>query len=343
MPMWTIGLLSPEAWAHLEQRGGSLSTAGRWGLELAIGCLENRGVVVDDDDFQIGAMLRVLRRRADLSQRELAHRSGVPQATLARIESGATQNPSFRLLARLVRAADARLTVETLRADPVSPVEVRPVEVRPVEVWPAGAKDGAGAKDAAEARDRGGRHFPAHLDSRPVRTPSDWWGAWWTSSVIPAQWPMESLPDTTFDRNRSVRDERRARVARGMTAVIRRLDEAMYTWVAESPSGDRVGMLRAHPFEEDTDGAVVVPGLVAPAGAVMLDIVTVRRGWRRLGIGSRLLECLCAASSGPVMAPAAGHGGRRYLESCGFRPTRDLRHLTWFVRRAKSESAAVSG
>ncbi|SCG45557.1 GNAT family N-acetyltransferase [Micromonospora inositola] len=42
----------------------------------------------------LGGTLRALRRQADLSQRQLAERSGVPQATIARIESGRTADPT---------------------------------------------------------------------------------------------------------------------------------------------------------------------------------------------------------------------------------------------------------
>ncbi|MGH3680669.1 MAG: helix-turn-helix domain-containing protein, partial [Natronosporangium sp.] len=38
--------------------------------------------------IDLGATLRALRRRADLSQRELAERAEVPASTIARIESG---------------------------------------------------------------------------------------------------------------------------------------------------------------------------------------------------------------------------------------------------------------
>ncbi|MGC4804725.1 GNAT family N-acetyltransferase [Micromonospora sp. DT233] len=57
----------------------------------------------------LGDLLRALRRRADLSQRQLAERSGVPQATLARIEAGRVGDPRFRTVERLVHAAGGRL------------------------------------------------------------------------------------------------------------------------------------------------------------------------------------------------------------------------------------------
>lgn len=45
--------------------------------------------------------LREARRRAGLSQRELAHRSGIPQPAIARIESGVTI-PRIDTFARLL-------------------------------------------------------------------------------------------------------------------------------------------------------------------------------------------------------------------------------------------------
>jgi predicted transcriptional regulator len=53
-------------------------------------------------------LLRSARRRAGLSQRGLADRSGVPQPAIARIESGAV-SPRLDTLARLLTAADATL------------------------------------------------------------------------------------------------------------------------------------------------------------------------------------------------------------------------------------------
>ncbi|MFD0788678.1 helix-turn-helix domain-containing protein, partial [Micromonospora azadirachtae] len=63
------------------------------------------------DTVELGRTLRALRRRADLSQRELAQRSGVPQATLARIESGRARDPRFR-----------RVPTTSYRARPPRPV-----------------------------------------------------------------------------------------------------------------------------------------------------------------------------------------------------------------------------
>ena len=48
-------------------------------------------------------ILRAARAHAGLTQRALASRAGVPQPSVAAIESG-TQDPRFRTLERLVRA-----------------------------------------------------------------------------------------------------------------------------------------------------------------------------------------------------------------------------------------------
>lgn len=50
-----------------------------------------------------GRWLRQARRRAGLTQRELAERTGVPQATIGRIEAGSV-DPRVGTLDRLLRA-----------------------------------------------------------------------------------------------------------------------------------------------------------------------------------------------------------------------------------------------
>lgn len=57
------------------------------------------------------ALLKRVRRWANLSQRELAARAGVPQSTVGRIESGAT-DPRTRTLSRLLQAAGFELEAE---------------------------------------------------------------------------------------------------------------------------------------------------------------------------------------------------------------------------------------
>jgi transcriptional regulator with XRE-family HTH domain len=57
--------------------------------------------------------LRWARRRAGLTQRALAERSGVPQSTISRIESGAV-DPRVGTLRRLLQACGFDLEVEPL-------------------------------------------------------------------------------------------------------------------------------------------------------------------------------------------------------------------------------------
>jgi transcriptional regulator with XRE-family HTH domain len=71
------------------------------------------------DTLDAASLIRDARRRAGLSQRELARRSGTAQSVVARIERGQT-DPSTRTLARLVSAAGFELEAKlraTLVAD----------------------------------------------------------------------------------------------------------------------------------------------------------------------------------------------------------------------------------
>ncbi|MEU4778745.1 helix-turn-helix transcriptional regulator [Micromonospora sp. NPDC023633] len=117
--------------------------------------------------IEVGAALRALRRQADLSQRELARRSGVPKSTVARIESDPGADPRLRTVERLVRAAGGELAVGVRTADHSS-TDGGPGAVA---VPPPVPHDGR--------RDEAGRRYPAHLDIREVRTLKDWPGAWW--------------------------------------------------------------------------------------------------------------------------------------------------------------------
>src|SRR5690606_23601880 len=72
--------------------------------------------------LDLPAVLRSLRRQADLSQRELAARSGVPPSTVASIESGESANPRAGTVYRLVAATGARLAIVT--ADGSEPVRL---------------------------------------------------------------------------------------------------------------------------------------------------------------------------------------------------------------------------
>ena len=62
-------------------------------------------------------LLREARKRAGLTQAELAQRAGVPQSTIGRIESGA-RVPSTDLLERLIRATGFELRVALAEPDP---------------------------------------------------------------------------------------------------------------------------------------------------------------------------------------------------------------------------------
>jgi transcriptional regulator with XRE-family HTH domain len=61
-----------------------------------------------DSQQLAGNLLRLARMRRGLSQRQLAEAAGVPQSTIARIETH-RQQPTLLLLTRLLAAADLEL------------------------------------------------------------------------------------------------------------------------------------------------------------------------------------------------------------------------------------------
>jgi transcriptional regulator with XRE-family HTH domain len=130
--------------------------------------------VGDVDPFPLAGVLRRIRRTADWSQRELADRIGASRATVAAAERG-TRDLPVSLLARVAEAAGGRLTVLDLDGAEVVPMSQDTV------------------------RDRAGRHFPAHLDTR--HGDDDWWGG--------PHRPRLRAPDYTFDLSRRWRDRRR--------------------------------------------------------------------------------------------------------------------------------------
>ncbi|SCG58796.1 GNAT family N-acetyltransferase [Micromonospora humi] len=262
----------------------------------------------DPETTDLGATLRALRRAADLSQRELAARSGVPQTTLARIECGRSVGPSFRTVERLVAAAGGRVTIRSLPAGR--------------QEQPLVGRAGPSAVSQERLRDAAGRHCPAHLDAREVREPKDWPGAWW------AQWPGLSagywsvLPAVTYrlDRERRDRDRIRERVRRGFR-VRRDLDPEVPTtswrFVAELPDGELVGELRAHERSIELLLGFPLPGW----DEIVLDGVLFTPACRRLGIGRRLVAALAAemARCGVRSALGVAEGeGACFLGSCGF-------------------------
>lgn len=91
-------------------------------------------------DFDLSGIVAAARRRADLSQRDLAELSGIPQSSVAATESRA-RSMQVAALVRLLDAAGLRLAV----------LDEEGAEVRPF--------------DSRAARDNAGRRFPAHLDA----------------------------------------------------------------------------------------------------------------------------------------------------------------------------------
>ena len=135
-----------------------------------------------------GALLRTLRRHADLSQRELAKAAGVALRAVAAVEAGGARHPWFETVDALVRGASCRLLVVGLDGRPL-------------------------VLEDSELRDRGGRRYPAHLDVRPVDSFGAWWGDWpMLSTRARSIWPdaPRLRPEHTFDLSRWTRDRRRA-------------------------------------------------------------------------------------------------------------------------------------
>jgi transcriptional regulator with XRE-family HTH domain len=135
---------------------------------------------VTDGDVPVrdaGDLLRRARRIGDLSQRELAARAQVSARVVARIESGETTAPRLNTLLSLVGAAGCHLALR-----PGLPGDV--------------------AEPGPAATDRAGRHFPAHLDVRPVDRFGTWWGDWpFLSTRVEKIWHRapRQRPDNTFD------------------------------------------------------------------------------------------------------------------------------------------------
>ncbi|HHU38083.1 MAG TPA: helix-turn-helix transcriptional regulator [Propionibacterium sp.] len=99
--------------------------------------------------LHVPGLVRRVRRATDLSQRDLAARLGVSQATVARWEMGSAE-PSLLLFQRLLGLARWGLAVVGEEGQPVEPM----------------------ATDTC--RDRGHRRFPAHLDVEDAVDPLTW-------------------------------------------------------------------------------------------------------------------------------------------------------------------------
>ncbi|MGC4790022.1 helix-turn-helix domain-containing protein [Micromonospora sp. DT178] len=264
--------------------------------------------------IEVGAALRALRRQADLSQRELARRSGVPKSTLARIEADPAADPKLRTVERLVRAAGGELAVGVRTADQRSTDgEPGDGELGAVTVLPFVPHDGR--------RDEGGRRYPAHLDVREVRTLKDWPGAWWGHWYVPPeQWPAR-VPERTYDLHRGRRDERRVRERARAVVSFRRVTEGVpdgcWRFVAQLPGGELVGELRAHERSED----LLLGEDLGDRREMVLDGVLVAPQLRFLGIGRRLLQLLGEGMDGAgiqTVRVVADIGGAGFLIACGY-------------------------
>ena len=126
--------------------------------------------------FDLCGVLRRIRRAADLSQRELAGALGISIAAVAHAEAGTRDLPAT-VLARAAELAGLRLALLDEAGEQV-----------------AGMADGA-------VRDRAGRRFPAHLDTR--YGDEDWWHG--------DERYSRDQPWYTFDRVRYTRDHWRGR------------------------------------------------------------------------------------------------------------------------------------
>jgi len=123
------------------------------------------------------ALGKVLRRRADLSQAELAKAANVHKSTVGRIEAR-QQMPSLELFAHLLATTGFDLVVVDREANVLRPM-----------------------RDKEDLMDGAERRYPAHLDVIPDPKPGEWW-----ADVYGLARPPE-----TFHRDRAYRDARRRR------------------------------------------------------------------------------------------------------------------------------------
>jgi transcriptional regulator with XRE-family HTH domain len=153
---------------------------------MTVGRLTRVTHVDDPMPPDLGVLLRGLRRFGDLSQRQLAERSGVPLSTISRLEAGKRRDALFSTVVRLARAANAQVLVADADGNSVP------------EIPHENLSDGAD------------RHYPAHVDVRPVKTDLDWWGCGWSGwyTIRREVWAHRA-PPYSFDLSRRLRDHRR--------------------------------------------------------------------------------------------------------------------------------------
>jgi transcriptional regulator with XRE-family HTH domain len=126
--------------------------------------------------YPAGGLVRRARRIADLSQRELARRTGLSPSTVARIETGEIA-PSLEVMQRILDAAGLSLVVVDRDGHVVQPM-----------------------RDVADIHDGADRRYPAHLDTILDPRPGEWWAD---------QYGLARPPET-FYRDRRRRDALRA-------------------------------------------------------------------------------------------------------------------------------------
>lgn len=77
---------------------------------------DTRSGIVFDVHGTASALIRLARRRAGLSQRELARRAGTSQAAVQRYERGLT-DPTFSTLERVIGACELELRIQLAPVD----------------------------------------------------------------------------------------------------------------------------------------------------------------------------------------------------------------------------------
>ncbi|MEQ3551561.1 helix-turn-helix transcriptional regulator [Pseudonocardia nematodicida] len=127
----------------------------------------------------VAGLVRAVRRRADLSQRQLAELTGLARSTIGRIESR-TLAPSLETLGAILAVAGLRLVTVTADNELVTPMADPPTD---------------------DLRDGAGRRYPSHLDTIIDPGPGEWW----------ADRYGLARPPETFHRDRALRDAMRRR------------------------------------------------------------------------------------------------------------------------------------
>jgi transcriptional regulator with XRE-family HTH domain len=79
--------------------------------KIAFVLSDSESAIIGDVMDAAGSLVRRARRRANLSQRDLAARAEVPQSTVGRIESGST-DPRASTLSKLLQACGFELEAE---------------------------------------------------------------------------------------------------------------------------------------------------------------------------------------------------------------------------------------